>query len=73
MPIRRALESRSFGPEDIKVLEAAFEGALADLNLVDRDDALVNLVAKKVLALALEGERDPDRLRELTVRSLSGD
>jgi hypothetical protein len=78
MTIHRALEDRAFGsegrafePEDIKILETAFEAALAELKVVDRAGSVATLIAKKIIALALVGERDPIRLRELSLRSLS--
>jgi hypothetical protein len=57
-------------PEDAQALVAAFEGTLRELNLVDREDPLTLIVAKKVIELAKKGERDPSRLRDLTMRSV---
>jgi hypothetical protein len=54
MPINRVLQScrASFGPEDVKVLNDAFDDALRALYLVDRNDPLTELVAKKVVRSA---------------------
>jgi len=54
----------AFDPDDIKVLVTAFEGALQKLQLVDRKDPSTTLVAKRIIALAQQGERDPIRLRD---------
>jgi hypothetical protein len=43
------------------------EEALRDLRLVDRNDPATLLVAKRIIQLAQQGERDPIRLREGTV------
>ena len=70
MPIYRLLKDSAFGPDEIKVLSSAFEAALRDLNLVDRADPATELVAKRIIELAQQGERDPLRLREGAVRGL---
>jgi hypothetical protein len=59
MPIRGALQTRAFGPEDIEIITAAFEDALRQLKLVDRSDPLTEIVAKKMIEIAEQGERDP--------------
>ena len=71
MPIGTILKNdHSFGPEDIANLTAAFEAALARLALTDRKDPLTTAVAKAVIQLAKDGERDPDRLRDGALRTL---
>ena len=69
MPINRALQGRVFSPDELQVLTTAFEQALRELRLVDRSDPATEMVAKKIIELADEGERDPVRLRERTVHS----
>ena len=54
----------AFVPEDVKILVSAFEGALRELGLVDRKDPATLAVAKRIMVLAQQGERDPIRLRE---------
>ncbi|HVI65327.1 MAG TPA: hypothetical protein VM910_22495 [Bradyrhizobium sp.] len=72
MPIRSSLErDHSFGPEDIARLSAAFETALGKLGLVDRKDPATTAVAKLIIELAKEGERDPERLCALALKQLS--
>jgi len=55
----------------IAVMVTAFEDALHELRLTDRADPATELVARKVIELAERGERDPARLRDQVVRSLS--
>jgi hypothetical protein len=71
MPIQPLLEREGnvFGPEDIKAMTAAFKAALAALQLVDRSDPAVLMVARRVIALAKEGHRDPIMLRDRVVES----
>jgi hypothetical protein len=50
MPIRILLkDDLAFPPEDAKVLIAVFENTLKALRLVDRDDPLTHLLARKVV------------------------
>jgi tRNA C32,U32 (ribose-2'-O)-methylase TrmJ len=60
----------AFTHEDVKALMEAFEETLRALNLVDREDRLTMRVAKLIIEFAKEGERDPNRLRELVVKTL---
>jgi hypothetical protein len=69
MPIRFFLEpDHAFSPDEVKILVDAFEDTLRALNLTDRDDPLTNRVAKVIIGLAKDGERDPTRLRDLTLK-----
>jgi hypothetical protein len=63
-------QQQSFGPDEIKVLLTAFEEALRELRLVDRTDPATQLVAKRIIELAQQGERDPIRLREGAVKGI---
>jgi hypothetical protein len=54
----------SFGPEDIAQLAAGLESALANLGIKDRNDPTTTLLAKLIIQLAKDGERDPTRLAE---------
>ena len=69
LPIRSLLveEKTFFSPEDITALATAFEDTLRTLRLADRNDPIVLMVAKKVIELARQGERNPERLRALVI------
>ena len=54
----------SFGPDDIAVMTAAFEGILHDFRLTDRDDPVVQRIAKLVIELVRNGEHDPIEVRK---------
>jgi hypothetical protein len=59
VPIRILLHGDVlFEPEDIEKLTTAFELALSKLELVDRQDPLAVVLAKLIIELAREGERD---------------
>ena len=71
MPIYRLFEGEAFQPEHIQAMSHAFEETLGKLSLKDRSDPLVELVAKKIIELGQQGERDPGRLRDGAVRALT--
>jgi hypothetical protein len=71
MSIAHLLNSQAFSPEDIIVISSVFEDTLRTLGLADRADPATDIVAKKVLELARQGERDPVQLRERVVRALT--
>ena len=61
----------ALGPDEIAVLVAAYEDALRALSLVNRTDLATEMVAKKIIELAKQGERDPVRLRERVIEAVS--
>jgi len=69
VPITRLLPDTAFDPEAIDRISVAFESSLELLGLTDLADPAVAMVAIRVFDFAGEGERDPVRLCELTVRS----
>ena len=71
-PVRPFLErDHSFGPEDIASMSAGFEAALRKLGLTVREDPATVAVAKRIIELAKEGEREPERLCDRAVGRLS--
>ena len=71
MPINRLLQKvGSFGPNEVKLLVDAFEGGIGALG-VDRNAPIAMALAKTIIALAQQGERDPVLLRERAVKAVS--
>jgi hypothetical protein len=68
MPIRRLLEGRS--DEEIARLNYAYDRALKALSLVDRNDRLTEIVAKKVVEIG-RTESDPVKISELAVEAIN--
>jgi hypothetical protein len=69
MSIRFLLgEDHVFSPDDVKMLVDAFEDTLRALDLTDREDPSSIKVAKIIIGLAKDGERNPARLRDLTLK-----
>ena len=78
MAIYRLIAKGSFGPAEIKAMTTAYEAALLDLNLVNRDDPITEIVARAIVIITSTGEHDPaiikDRaLNAIGVRSLDTD
>jgi hypothetical protein len=59
-----------FSPEVITAISAAFDDALNKLKLVDRDDPVAEIVARKITEIARQGECDPARLSAAAVDSI---
>jgi hypothetical protein len=73
MPINAVLEEESrggvtFNPYDIRAIVTAFENCLERLKVDDRSSAMGFLIARTIIQLAKEGERDPNRLSESVIR-----
>jgi hypothetical protein len=65
VPIREILARKygsAFGPDDIPHLVAGYEAALRKLGLVDRTGTMPITVAKLIIELAKDGERNPEKL-----------
>jgi hypothetical protein len=72
MPIYRLLEREAFQPELVTIMGDVFEDVLKTLGLVDREDPLTKMIARKVIELAQTGERSPARLKQLTLDAFNG-
>jgi hypothetical protein len=70
MPINRVLQGSSLGPDDIRVLNEAYEDALRALHLVDRNDPLTEIVAKKIVEVGRSGVPDPHAMAGMAIKAL---
>jgi hypothetical protein len=70
MPIKRLVEGCAFDSDEVELLVRVFEAALRDLNLAHGADPATEMVANRIIELALRGERDPVRLRQDAVRGI---
>jgi hypothetical protein len=70
MAIYRILQNSGFTPEQIKPMCLAYEAALAELKLRDRDDPMTLAVAKAIIEVAETGERDPMSICTLALGKL---
>jgi len=58
----------AFSPEEIAIMTAAHLAALRKIGLVSREDPATLAIAKAIVELAKQGERDPDRLCERALK-----
>jgi hypothetical protein len=70
MAIYRLIANGSFGPDEIEVMTAAYEGALIDLGLTNRDDPITELIAKSIVNVTATGVRDPVLIKERAINAL---
>jgi hypothetical protein len=70
MPINRYLAKDKLHPEQVEMLNKAFELALRSLGF-DRKDPKVDIVAKKILEIATTGIRDPREIADTAIRQLA--
>ena len=68
--IYRLIANGSFGPDEIEVMTAAYEGALIDLRLPDRDDPITEIIARSIVNVTATGERNPVLIRERAINAL---
>ena len=70
MAIYRLIANGSFGPDEIPVMTTAYEGALIDLRVANRDDPITDLIAKAIVNVTATGERDPILVKERAINAL---
>jgi hypothetical protein len=66
----RAFHSSSFDPLTLVIIEAAFDEAWLTLKTVGNSTVRPDELARSVLRLAMEGERDPVRLHDGALEGL---
>ena len=69
MPIKRLLASSKLTAEEIERLNRAFAFALRSLGLVDRNDPLTEIVARKVIEIGATVS-DPAEIAKMAIKRL---
>ena len=70
MTINRLLSRTLAGPEEIRLLNEAYGLALRAMHLVDRNDPLTEMVAKKIIEISKAGINDPTQVCQLAIKDL---
>ena len=73
MAIYRLLQQSDLEPEAVRRLCEAYEHALVNLELKDRDDSLTESIAKLVVEAGQTGAKDPKMICDLALRWLRTD
>lgn len=71
MPIYRLLQNMPMGPEEIGRMTTAYEKTLRAVGIVDRNDPIAEMIAKKIIEIAQTGVQDPVQISELAIRELA--
>lgn len=58
------------GPEEIKRLVTAYEQTLKAIHLVNRNDPVTEIVAKKIIEIAQTGVKDPAQISQQAIKDL---
>jgi hypothetical protein len=70
MALHGLLKEAAFSPEDVSRMTAAYEAALRLLRLTDRTDPVTEIVAKKIIEVTRNGERDPPHICARALKEL---
>lgn len=73
MAIHRLLREASFDPDEISQMTAAYEQALQALKFNDRNDPIIEILAKKIIEVARSGEHDPTQICAKAIQGLGWD
>ncbi|WP_375784714.1 hypothetical protein ACE10Z_34120 [Bradyrhizobium sp. Pha-3] len=70
MPIDRLLQGSKLRPEEIERLRSAYTRTLRSLYLIDRDDPIAEIVARKIIEIGASGGGDPTEISRLAIEEL---
>jgi hypothetical protein len=70
MAIYKSIANGSFGPKEIEAMGAAYECALIDLGITNRDDLIIELIAKSIVNVMATGERNSKLIKERAISAL---
>jgi hypothetical protein len=68
MPISRLFKDGKIRPEEFERLDRAFTFTLKSLSLVDRDDPLCEIVARKVIEIDASGTHEPREIAKIAAK-----
>ena len=70
MPINRLFRDGKIRPEQVERLNRAFRFTPRSLSLVDRNDPVCEIVARKVIEIDAAGTHDPEEIASLATKQL---
>jgi hypothetical protein len=71
MPINRLLDETDLTPERRHVLQLAFDNTLRKLDLVDRNDPVCDIVARKIIEIGANNTINAIAISEIAYRQLT--
>ena len=70
MAIYKLIANGSFGQMEIEAMSAAYEGALINLGIANRDDPITELIAKAIVNVVATGERNSKIIEQRAINAL---
>jgi hypothetical protein len=70
--VRYLFYSTAFDPETVKALCDAYDRACQSLHDAGQPDVVHEVIAQRIISLAKQGERDPDKLCAGALVALAG-
>ena len=67
VPLSPYIGEAVFDPPTIQATTTAFQAVCDPLGLIDREGPVIEIVARKVIEVISTGERDSERIRDLTL------
>jgi hypothetical protein len=71
MPINRWTNGSKPAPKEIERLRTAYDSALRRLHLVDRNDPICEIVARKMIEIGADGTRNAQEIAALAAQELA--
>jgi len=68
MPINRLLRDGKIKADEVERLNRAFTFTLSSLSLVDRNDPVCDIIARKVIEVDAAGTHDPKEIAKLVAK-----
>jgi hypothetical protein len=70
MAIYKLIANGAFGPLEIAAMSAAYESALDNLGIANRDDPITELIARAIVNVMATGERDHKVIEQRAINAL---
>jgi hypothetical protein len=70
MPINRMFRDGKIKPEEVERLNRAYSFTLRRLSLIDRNDPVCEIVARKIIEIDAAGTREPEEIATLAIKQL---
>ena len=70
MAIYRLIANGAFGQKEIELMSAAYESALVNLGVANREDPITELIAKAIVNVVATGERDAALVEQRAINAL---
>ena len=70
MAIYKLIANGAFGQKEIELMSAAYESALVNFGVANREGPITELIAKAIVNVVATGERDPALVEQRAINAL---